>query len=102
MRSAMSVPPRLGTWQQAQAVWKPAGARDGSKSLGCDRRTKGRSECSFLQELRSERVISARVPPRWTVPARAHWGALQGIGARSAQSILKTPGPYLYRFRARV
>jgi hypothetical protein len=30
---------------------------------------------------------------RRTVAARAHSGAFHGIGARSAQSILKTPGP---------
>ena len=39
-------------------------------------------------------MISPRVPPRWTVAARAQSAFVHGIGPSSAQSSLNTPGPY--------
>ena len=35
MRAVMSAVDPLGTWQYAQSVCLPAGARDGSQTVGC-------------------------------------------------------------------
>ena len=81
-------------WQYAQAVCLPAGARLGSNSVCWTNRTNGRSGCRPAATSASEATISANVPPRWTVAARAVSGAVHGIGPSRAQSILKMPGPY--------
>ena len=60
----------FGTWQYAQAVCLPSGARVGSKSVCWARSTNGRSAGAAGPGARSEAAISSSVPPRWTVAAR--------------------------------
>ena len=55
-----------------------SGARVASNRLGWASSTKGRRLVSPSAGARSEAAISSSVPPRWTVPARAHAGAAQG------------------------
>ena len=89
----MSTLEPFGTWQYAQAVCRPAGARVGSKRLCWASSTYGRSAISPRHGAASDAAISSSVAPRWTVAARAHSSARQGIGPSSAQSSLNTPGP---------
>ena len=92
--AVMSMVEPCGTWQYAHAVCRPAGARDGSKRLGWASSTNGRPACSPANAARSDRDTSSSVPPTWTVAVDRHSAAAHGIGAESAQSILKIPGPY--------
>ena len=69
--------PRSSRWGRGSRPRRcagPAGARDGSKRLGCESSTNGRSGCSPRPTAASEAAISSSVPPRWTVPARAQSG----------------------------
>src|SRR6185312_17271492 len=83
----------FGTWQYAQAMCFPAGARVGSNKVGWASKTNGWSAISPFHGARSDAAISSKVPPRCTVPARAQASAFHGIGVFKAQSTLQTPGP---------
>ena len=65
-----------GTWQYAQAVALPAGARDGSHAAYWTNSTYGRSGWRPAATSASLAAISSSVPPRWTVagPARTLGG----------------------------
>jgi hypothetical protein len=89
----MSIVEPLGTWQYAHAVCWPRGARESSNSDGCTSSTYGRSGVRPLHTSRSEYAISSSVPPRCTVPARAHGAARHGIGSSRAQSTLNAAIP---------
>ena len=93
MRSVMSTSEPAGTWQYAQAVVLPAGARVGSHGAYWTNRTNGRSGWRPAATSASAAAISSSVPPRWTVAARRGPSAVHGIGPSSAQSTLKTPEP---------
>src|SRR5579872_5378936 len=82
-----------GTWQYAQPVCFPLGALDESNRLCCASKTKGFSGYTPSQHCCSEAAISDSVLPIWTVPARRHSLAENGIGPSNAQSTLKTPIP---------
>jgi hypothetical protein len=84
MRSVMSSVDPFGTWQYAQSVCFPVGARDGSKRLCCATRTNGRSGCRPRHTADSDAEMSSNEPPRWTVPARKHSAARHGTGPSSA------------------
>src|SRR5438094_8624606 len=94
--SLMSTFEPRGTWQYAQAVCLPCGARDASNRLCCARRTYGLSGHLPFATASSPAAISSAEPPRWSVPARRHALTFHGLGEFKAQSILNTPGPYWY------
>ena len=94
MRWVMSTVDPFGTWQYAQAVSTPLGARLGSNSDCWASRMNGRSGWRPLATSSSAAATSAIVPPTCTVAARATSGFDHGIGPSSAQSTLNTPGPY--------
>jgi hypothetical protein len=83
----------LGTWQYAQPVCFPSGARPRSNSLCWQSSTYGRSGCSPRQIAASPAAISSNVPPRCTVDASRHRGSFHGMEPSSAQSSLKAAGP---------
>src|SRR5262245_60039886 len=93
IRSAISIFELFGTWQYAQAVCLPSGARELSNRLCCASITQGRSGQRPLLTIRSLSTISADEPPRCTVAANLQSDDFQGIGELNAQSTLKTPGP---------
>ena len=84
----------FGTWQYAQTVCRPAGARVGSNRLVWVSSTNGRSGTRPAATSASPRAISSSVPPRWTVAASSNSGACHGMGPSIARSSLKTPGPW--------
>ena len=84
MRSVMSTVAPFGTWQYTHAVCLPLGARDGSNRLCWPTSMNGLAGIRPRATASSQAAISSRVPPRWTVPARRHSGARQGIGPSSA------------------
>ncbi len=88
MACVISAVEPCATWQYAHAVCFPAGARRRLNNVCCTSKTNGRPVW-----LPSHSAISSIVPPRCTVAARAHSFALHGMGASSAQSNLKAPGP---------
>src|SRR5215217_3049028 len=76
-----------------QTVCLPSGARVWSKRLCWASSIKNLSGCSPRATAASPAEISSSVAPRWTVPARRHSSASQGIGPSSAKSTLNAPGP---------
>ena len=62
IRSVMSTREPLGTWQYAQPVCFPWGARVGSAVVACTNRTYGRSACPPEVAARSLATTSALVP----------------------------------------
>ena len=90
----MSTVEPFGTWQYAQAVCLPLGrARRVEEALLGEEHVRPLGDRRLATAPRSDAAISSSVPPRWTVAARAHSAARQGIGPSSAQSSLNTPGP---------
>jgi len=86
IRPVMSTIDPRGTWQYAQAVCLPCGARDASNRLCCARRTYGVSGHLPFATASSPAAISSAHPPRWSVPARRHALAFHGIGEFKASS----------------
>ncbi len=84
---------RSGTWQYAQTVCLPAGARVGSKRLCCASSTNGRAGNPPPATSRSPAATSSRLPPRCTVPARRHASASPGDGSVQRVIHLEDPGP---------
>ena len=83
-----------GTWQYAQSVCCPAGARVGVEEALLRHQDEGPLGVVAAQAPDSLAAISSSVGPRCTVPACAHAAAVQGTGPSRARSSLNTPGPY--------
>ena len=89
--SRMSTVEPFGTWQYAQAVCFPAGARVSSNRLCCARRTNGLRGPSVPGVVLGPEISACR--PRWTVAASPTRGARQGIGAVERVVQLEHAGP---------